>query len=65
MWADNHLGVAFDRSFSRIGYGKGYYDKFLNAYSEKQPSRSPYLGKKNAFTFGHIFLTHWVKPLFV
>lgn len=28
-------GVAFDREGWRIGYGKGYYDKFFNSYTVK------------------------------
>ncbi|KAJ7634600.1 hypothetical protein FB45DRAFT_989450 [Roridomyces roridus] len=29
--------VAFDRSFSRLGHGKGYYDRFITTYSEQRP----------------------------
>ncbi|KAL6299223.1 hypothetical protein BKA93DRAFT_807745 [Sparassis latifolia] len=26
-------GLAFDRSLSRLGYGKGYYDRYISAYT--------------------------------
>jgi 5-formyltetrahydrofolate cyclo-ligase len=36
------IGVAFDRSFSRLGHGKGYYDSFFASYIT--PERKPLLG---------------------
>jgi 5-formyltetrahydrofolate cyclo-ligase len=36
-------GVAFDKSFSRMGYGKGYYDRYLQSYQSKF-QRTPALG---------------------
>ncbi|KAH7344692.1 hypothetical protein B0J17DRAFT_636505 [Rhizoctonia solani] len=28
-------GVAFDSKLARLGYGRGYYDRFVNTYTEK------------------------------
>lgn len=32
-------GMAFDRKFSRLGHGKGYYDKFIAEYKNLAPTR--------------------------
>ncbi|KAG9128442.1 hypothetical protein FRC07_011199 [Ceratobasidium sp. 392] len=37
-------GVAFDSNLARLGYGRGYYDRFVNSYAEKYgESRIPKL----------------------
>lgn len=36
-------GVAFDHSLSRLGHGKGYYDKFLSSYTSAHCGHKPKL----------------------
>lgn len=33
-------GIAYDLSGNRVGYGKGYYDRYLQQYSSKYTSDS-------------------------
>jgi hypothetical protein len=37
-------GVAFDCSLSRLGHGKGYYDRFISSYVAETGRRRPLLG---------------------
>ena len=41
-----HAGVAFDTTLSRLGHGKGYYDRFITNYTSTH-GRKPLLGELN------------------
>ena len=42
--------LAFDRLHNRLGYGKGYYDKFLSKYNNTK-GKKPFLSIGLAFSF--------------
>ncbi len=37
-------GVAFDRGFRRLGYGRGYYDRFLSLFLKKRSECPAFIG---------------------
>lgn len=46
LFGDAHVGntgVAFDHSLSRLGHGKGYYDRFITTYLSMHNTK-PMLG---------------------
>lgn len=54
-------GVAFDRSFSRLGHGKGYYDRFITSYSSSTGRSKPLLV---ALALEQQLLEHGQVPMF-
>ncbi|KAG1823373.1 uncharacterized protein BJ212DRAFT_675465 [Suillus subaureus] len=54
-------GVAFDRSLSRLGHGKGYYDRFITSYSSSTGRSKPLLV---ALALEQQLLEHGQVPMF-
>lgn len=54
-------GVAFDRSLSRLGHGKGYYDRFITSYSSSTGRSKPILV---ALALEQQLLEHGQVPMF-
>ena len=52
-------GVAFDRSLSRLGHGKGYYDRFISSYIASGRNK-PLLGM---FNWSYITVIRFVNIL--
>ncbi|KAG2154180.1 uncharacterized protein EDB93DRAFT_186713 [Suillus bovinus] len=54
-------GVAFDPSLSRLGHGKGYYDRFITSYSSSTERSRPLLV---ALALEQQLLEHGQVPMF-
>ncbi|KAG2363685.1 hypothetical protein BDR07DRAFT_1403588 [Suillus spraguei] len=54
-------GVAFDKSLSRLGHGKGYYDRFITSYSSSTGRSKPLLV---ALALEQQLLEHGQVPMF-